>query len=243
MPATIKCDNQIKSEIKSYLLEEFHSLMEKIRKDEDSVSVEDVADGLNVEFPIGEIYGSASDYVQDIPYIFDNLKKTYSEIEINGIAYEYETRQEATFGPFFYCTSDDSELTVTYEWQECVSCGKIMEADVLYNSSQRDYGEGNLLCLCSPTCMLEYIIKDEENKLQPNDSFTDDEMDMIYDSIEADEDSDDTIKKILWNRVIDNTCDYLEEFVSNKDRIFALVNEDQATDEQKAFLQSVLNQI
>lgn len=87
MPATIKCNNKIKSEIKSYLLEELCNLMESIREDEDAVSVEEVSDGFIIEFPIGEIYGFASDYVQNIPYIFDNLKKTYGEIEINGIAY------------------------------------------------------------------------------------------------------------------------------------------------------------
>ena len=243
MPATIKCNNQIKSEIKSYLMEELGGLMGKIRKEVDAVSLEEVSDGLNVEFPIGEIYGAASDYVQDIPYIFDDLKRTYNEIEINGIAYEYETRQEATFGPFFYCTCEESKLTVTYEWQECANCGKIIETDVLYNSSQHDFGEGNHLCLCSPTCMVEYIIQDEESELQPNDSFTDDEMDMIYDSIEAEDETEDALKAILWKRITDKVDDYLEDFVSNKDRILTLVNDDQTTDEKKAFLQAVLNKI
>ena len=243
MPATIKCNNKIKSEIKSYLLEELCNLMESIREDEDAVSVEEVSDGFIIEFPIGEIYGFASDYVQNIPYIFDNLKKTYGEIEINGIAYEYETRQEATFGPYFYCTCEDSELTVTYEWQECASCRKIVEENVLYNSSQRDYGDGNLLCLCSPTCMLEYIIQDEENELQPNDSFSNDEMDMIYDSVEAEEERDDTLKRILWKRITENAGDYLEDFASNKDRLIALMSHENTTKEQQSFLQSILNQL
>ena len=59
------------------------------------------------------------------------LKKKYGDIAIRGIAYEYETIQEATFGPFFYCTENDTELTVTFEWQECANCGEIVETDVV----------------------------------------------------------------------------------------------------------------
>ena len=101
--------------------------------------MEEIDGGLEVTFPIGEIYGYSSDYVQNISYVFAGLKKKYPDIAICGLAYEYETIQEATFGPYFHCTAEEKELNVTYEWQECATCGKVITTDAFYNSSQRDF--------------------------------------------------------------------------------------------------------
>lgn len=236
MSAIIRCRDSIKKDIKDYILKEMGNLMSNIREESDAVVVDEFEGGLEIAFPIGEIYGYASDYVQNIPYIFKELKKKYGDIAIRGIAYEYETIQEATFGPFFYCTENDTELTVTFEWQECANCGEIVETDVVYNSSQRDFEEGNLLCLCCPTCMLEYALSKECGEVQPNGSFDEDEMDAIYDS----DDEDKALKKLLWQRITLNLDEYAEDFRRKSDRISALTNKKGMAATRKKVIMSIL---
>lgn len=77
MAATIKCEQAQKQEIKEILLKKLGDMMDSIREDEDCVSVTETEEGLSVDYPIGEIYGYSSDYVQSIPYIFKDLKKKY----------------------------------------------------------------------------------------------------------------------------------------------------------------------
>lgn len=239
MSATIRCRDSIRKDIKDYILKEMGNLMSSIREDSDAVVVDEVEGGLEIAFPVGEIYGYASDYVQNIPYIFEDLKKKYGDIAIRGIAYEYETIQEATFGPFFYCSEDDPELTITFEWQECASCGQIVETDTFYNSSQRDMEEGNLLCLCCPTCMLEYALSKNCGELQPNESFDEDELDAIYDS----DDEDKALKKLLWKRITLNLDEYAEDFSLKKDRVLALTNQKGVTVARKKVLLSIIENI
>lgn len=239
MPATIKCNNANKEEIKAYCLSEIGALMESIREDSDAVTVEVLDDGLEITFPIGEIYGYTSDYVQNIPFIFKELKKKYPDIAIHGIAYEYETVSEVTFGPFFYCAAEDNDLTVTFEWQECAVCGKIVQTDVCYNSSQHDFEEGNLLCLCSPTCMLEYSLSKEYGEVQPNGSFDETEMDKIYES----DDEDKALKKLLWKRIAINEEDYREDFIANMQRIIDLTNKKGVTATNKKALAALLDNL
>ena len=236
MAATIKCKSSIKNDIKDYILKEIGNLMESIRESAEDVVVDEFEGGLEVIFPIGEIYGYASNYVQNIPYVFEELKKKYRDIAIRGIAYEYETIQEYTFGPFFYCTEDDAELTVTFEWQECANCGEIIETDTVYNSSQRDFEEGNLLCLCCPTCMLEYVLSKESRNVQPNGTFDEDEMNTIYDS----DDEDKAFKKLLWKKITLNLEEYAEDFRIKRDRVFALSNKKDVTVACKKVLMSIL---
>lgn len=210
--------------------------MSSIRKDSDAVVVDEFEGGLEIAFPIGEVYGYAADYVQTIPYIFEDLKKKYEDIAIRGIAYEYEAVQEYTFGPFFYCTENDAELTVTFEWQECTICGEISETDVLYNSSQWDLGAGNHLCLCCPTCMLEYTLSKERGEIEPNESFDEDEIDAIYDS----DDEDKALKKMLWKRITLNLDEYAEDFRRKNDRVLMLANKKGVTAARKKVFMSVL---
>lgn len=238
MAATITCSKSVKKEIADFLLEKIGEMMEDIREDEDSVTVEETENGLKVEYPIGEIYGYSSDYVKGIAYVFENLKEKYRDIGIYGIAYEYETISDGTFGPLFYCKPEDTKLTVTFEWQECANCGTIVEGDTFYNSSQRDFEEGNLACLCCPTCMLEYALDDGWGDVEPNDSFDDDEQEEIYDNEE-----DDVLKKFLWKRIADNMDEYLDDFRKNKDKIVALVDNKKLSAEQKTVLLEITDKL
>lgn len=237
MAATIKCEQVQKQEIKEILLKKLGDMMDSIREDEDCVSVTETEEGLSVDYPIGEIYGYSSDYVQSIPYIFKDLKKKYPSIEVWGIAYEYETISAGTFGPLFYCKSTDSDLTVTFDWQECAQCGKIIEGDAIYNSSQKDFEEGNLLCLCSPTCMLEYSLDDGWGEVEGNASMTEEEQDEIFDDEEGD-----VLKNILWNRIVANMNEnnYVEDFALNKSRILSLFDSDDLDDEKKSVLKKIM---
>ena len=238
MSAIIKCSNAIKEEIKSYCLSEIGALMQSIREGADAVTAKVHDDGLEIAFPIGEIYGYTSDYVQALPNVFKELKKKHPDIAVRGIAYEYETVSEATFGPYFYCAAEDKDLTVTFEWQECAVCGNIIETDACYNSSQHDFGEGNLLCLCSPTCMLEYALSKEHGEVQLNGSFDEEEADTIYDS----DDEDKALKKMLWKRITLNQNDYQEDFKANKERITALIGKKGTTEAKKKVLVSLIEE-
>ena len=242
MAATIKCDNSARNEIKIFLLEELSKRMEGINEDVDAVSVKETEDGLEVEYPIGEIYGYASDYVQGIPPVFDKIKKMYPNIEIYGFAYEYEEIQAYTFGPLFYCKSDDTELTVTYEWQQCAACGRIIETEAFYNSSQHDFKEGNNHCLCSPTCVLEYALSEGWGIVEPNDSFDEDEIDDIYDE-EYEVEGGDFLKKVLWERVIADYKEYINDFSANKERITAMAEKTDLGEEKKNLLMTILDQM
>ena len=238
MAATIKCEKSQIQEIKEILLKELGEMMDSINEDEGCVSVTETEDGLSVEYPIGEIYGYTSDYVQSIPYIFKDLKKKYPSIEVWGIAYEYETICAATFGPLFYCKSTDSDLTVTFDWQECAQCGAIIEGDALYNSSQKDFEEGNLMCLCSPTCMLEYALDDGWGEVQGDSSLSEEEQDECFED-------EDYLKTILWNRVANSLEDetYIKDFAEKKSRLQELLESDDVDEKKKSILEKIISLI
>lgn len=219
MPATIFCTQEVKDELSAILSQKLGALMDSIQEDEESILIEETADGLNVDYPTGEIYGYTSDYVQALPHVFRQLKKSYPAIGVEGLVYEYETITCATFGAYFHCAPEDKTLTIDLDnWQECATCGNVVEGDTFYNSSQRDFGEGNLLCLCCPTCMLEYALDTGWGELEPNASIADSDQDALYSS----DDEDEALKSILWQRITKNTTQYLFDFNRNRSRVVAL---------------------
>ena len=238
MAATIQCSDSVKEDITAFLLQEIGDLMESIREEEDVVSVEETDTGLEVDFPCGEIYGYSSDYVQVMPRIFQKLKETYPDIAIYGIAYEYETITAYTFGSFFYCSAQDSTVTVTYDWQECAACGNILEGELFYNSSQQDFEEGNLLCLCCPTCMLAYVLDKEYGEVQPNASLEEE-----LEEINGSEDPDTALKEVLWKRICDNLEEYLDDFAAHREKITALASDPALDPDKKAVLVQILERI
>lgn len=64
MGARITCRQEIKKEISDFMLEEIGKRMGSIRESKDAVTVEGTKDGLKVAYPIGEVSGFASDYVE-----------------------------------------------------------------------------------------------------------------------------------------------------------------------------------
>lgn len=207
----IICTKKDADAISAYLYKELGDLMEMIHKDHSALSISSSPDGLEVGYPIGEIYGYSSVYVQDMAEVFRTLKEKFPQIGILGIAYEYETISAVTFGPYFYCDPDDKELKVTYKWQCCSVCGKVFDKEVYYNSSAWYRGEGNKNCLCSPECMREYVnsYQDHELMVDANESLTKAELEEFNRAFEEPEDEDeepededlnDCLKSILRKR-------------------------------------------
>lgn len=264
MGARITCRQEIKKEISDFLLEEIGKRMESIKKGKYAVTVEETKDGLKVAYPIGEVSGFASDYVENIGYVFEDLKAKYSDISIYGIAYEYESNSAYTFGPLFYCKPEDTNLTKTFKWQICANCGTIVGGDAFYNSSQNDFNEGNLGCLCCPTCMLEYALGYNNKNILKNSVFTDHILDAVdysynfhwnldvngsFDDDERDEiyeDEDDytpEFRNRLWKRIVDNLDAYMDDFRNNKDRIYKLTEKAKLSAEQKVVLLEITNRM
>lgn len=183
MGATIICREAVKEEISEILIENLQQLVDKnLQLVFDEVSVEETEDGLSVEYPMGEFYGTTYDYVEFLTDEFKKLKKKFKDIGIDGIVYEYETNMDLTQGFVFHCEPDDRELKVSSQWQLCAVCGKYFETDVFYNSSQWDFEEGNLLCLCSSECTRKYVggecISDLD--VEPNASVSEEDSERIW---------------------------------------------------------------
>lgn len=99
--------------------------------------------------------------------------------------------------------------------------------------------EGNRLCLCSPTCMLEYSLKNRWGwmEVRENASLTEEEQA----EIDGDEDRKE-IKNIFWNRIVASMTEnrYVEDFTMNKSRILALLDSDDLDDKKKTVLKTIL---
>lgn len=240
MGATIKCNNEIKSKIKDILIEKLGKMMKDIRCDESDISVIETEDGLDVDFPTEEVYGYSYDYVMGLPDVFEELKEKYSDIAIDGLVCEYETTCAVVQGSRFYCSENDKALTVTNSWQECACCKEVFEDDVFYNSSQWDMEEGNLQCLCCPTCALEYCLSDiPYTAVEPNASFDEDETEDIYDS----DDPDEAFSKALWKRIVENLDEYMSDFEENKERLLELSKQKGIPAGKKSVLMKILKEI
>lgn len=237
MSATIICSEQIKNEIQKQLLAELKPLMKKIEQDEGQIKIEETETGLSIEYPIGEISKNAKDYVQDVEDIFKQLKVKHKDIGIYGIAYENEKTDPGLFGPLFHCSPEDEELIVTDDWQKCASCGSIVEGEAFYDSSYRSMCFGTSLCLCCPTCMLEYALDNKLKGLGYNEDFDDIECESIL----FDED-DQVIRDILWSRILENKEEYLEDFKQHKERVAALLGKDIPAD-KKSDLQNLIRDL
>jgi hypothetical protein len=218
MPATIKCKKENKKEITEFLQKELVNLLDMISEEEYTVFVDETDDGLKVEFPYGEIYGYIGDYSYAVADAFKRLKEKYNDIAVEGLVYAYETIVCFTSGLYFYCKEEDPELTITADWQECAVCGRIVVGEAFYNSSQYDFEEGNLSCLCSPTCLLSYCCDITNDYVEPNSSFNEDELEGMYD----DDFTDNLVQDALEIRLYENCNSYLEDFKKNKEKIIAI---------------------
>jgi hypothetical protein len=238
MPATIRCKDSEKAEIKEILLREIGKLVDLTNIDNgDPVTVEETEDGLQIDYPSDQIYGNYIDYVQMIPDIFQDVKNHFKDIGVHGIVYGCNKFAGEPFGPMFYCEQQDENLTVTYVWQACIICGKYVEGDATYNSMQWDLGEGNFDCLCCPTCMLEHALIEGGAELRINASISDDEKEKF-----VDEDSY-VENELFWSRIVANLDEYMDDFAANQDRVAALMEIKNLNVEKRAVLLEILNRI
>lgn len=240
MAATILCTDTLKEPIRKFLLEQMEEELDRIDEDLDSLTITETETGLEVTFPVGEIYGYTYDYVVGVSETFKCLKDTHPEIGITGLVYEFETVSAVTCGFYFRCQPTDTKLTVTDRWQICTMCDHILETDAVYNSSQWDFEEGTVECLCCPTCMLQYALDPfshwDRQGLDPNASFTEEEQEELWD----DEDED-ALSNHLWNRICENLEDYMDDFAAHRDGILRLLELENLPVERKAVLMEILN--
>ena len=261
MPAIIKCEKDLREQIKTELLEnvidtddmdEGDEIDARYESSESSLSlinwmdgypeiaVTETAEGLAVDFPIGELYGDTWSYLQEVLDVFRALKMKYPGIGIQGLCYSYETVSAYTSGFAFKCDPEDEELSVIDKWQKCAVCGKIVDSDTFYNSGQWEIGEGDLNCICCPTCMLEYLVlgpSDYESEIiNINDSWAEE----WNDEEEPDESS---IREYFWSKIAADKEKYLPDFVENKERIIALADNDGISVEKRAVLLEIIEMI
>lgn len=110
----------------------------------------------------------------------------------------------------------------------------------IIKSSQRDFKEGNHWCLCSPTCMLEYsLCMEHQGLLEPNESFSENEIEDIY----ASNDEDIALKELLLKRIEANIEDYIDDFKGNFERIIILCQKDDLKKEEKDILLGIIQRI
>lgn len=228
MPAIITCNKMQQQEIIQFLEEQLPECLRLI--DDHSFCLKTTDTELHVLFPVGEIYGYTSDYVQCVGMLFEKLKKEYPDIGMWGVAYEYETITANTFGPFFRCKPEDKELSMTYQWQMCAQCGSVLDDEATYNSSQWDFEEGNEECLCCPTCMLLYAARDGWDSVEANASVSEDK----YNS------ESDSLQDILWKRVCDNIEAYMPDFAANRERIQQALQTEEISEEKQTVLRDIL---
>ena len=214
MQTKIICNEDVKKEIVEKIREELVEAISLIDCIEDEIEVEDIEGGVNVEYPVGDIFGMAWDYVERINDFFCELKSLYPEIGVSGIAYEYDTMCYSTGGFYFHCEPTDKSVESTQAWQICESCGQIISSDTFYNSSQwdSDSEEGNRKCICSKLCMVKYVLS-ESNKVETNSTWDEKEVDKIWDSDDPQEET----KKLLVEKVLNNLNDYIEIINGNKE--------------------------
>lgn len=237
----ILCCSAEKQEIKEFLSNRLKDLMELIAADESEWCISETDDAVCVNLPCGDIARNGAVYVDAVPRVFAELKKAFPTLGISGVIYEFDKEASATYGPVFFCEPSDSELTVSYDWQMCAHCGKIVLGDAFYNSSQRDFGEGNLYCLCSPTCMLEYSLGNGSwEEVGANASLSDEERQEIDDNREID-----VLSAILWERIEDllDEDEFIEDFAEHRERIQELLELNYLDENKEAVLRRILSEI
>lgn len=113
--------------------------------------------GIDINYPVGNVYENGQEYVDSIVTLFARLKDSYKHISIKGIVYFFDVNNDVSKGYSFSSSTNDLNLIVNSNWQECESCGEVTETESYYNSSQRDRNTGTRKCLCSKKCMIEYL--------------------------------------------------------------------------------------
>jgi len=235
MAARVTCSEQSRSEILAFLTEELGALTERIGCPRADLSIRETEAGFAVEYPGGAIPTGGRDYVHAVPEVFRRLKERFPDTAIWGAAYAFETNPKTTVGVLFYCDAAAPELHVNFDWQECASCGRIHETDVFYNCSKRDLSVGNLMCLCTPTCVLSHSL-DSNSEIQPNGFFTPRQREEIA----AAADKTAALKALLWEKMTADPGEYMADYAAQKDRIAALAAKDGIPPEKKAVLEAIL---
>ena len=246
MSAIVKCKKSSIEKVEAYLKKELVPEMKYIREGEDAVSFSVENDRLYVYYPEDEVWGKHYDYVNDVDYIFKNLKKEFPDVAISGNVIAQEGMANACIGTHFACSSNENKIhhIGAHEAQRCLICGKYHRNNVFLNADGFPDDEGSLNCICSPTCMLKFLLEgityeydfyylngvmfnDNEIREQISDYFDDGDFESIYNDF-----------KSLFLANIDN---YTYDFTKNEERIQNILSECKSTEWKAVILQITEN--
>ena len=271
MAAVITCPETLKKAIITDLedKENESSLMSIVLRldssDEDDMEIKETEAGLEVYYNAGEVYyekGAFDGYYHEsVTGAFAALKKKYPEIAIRGLCHEEIPKWGYICGTYFYCDSNMSTLASSTRWQICAGCGDVIDYDTFYNSAGWDYQNNRLIreetfepvCLCCPTCMLRYILKEKmpdnpvldglwrENIYCLNSSWTPEERKKYSEPLwECEIDIRDLLKERISDHM--NDYEYTADFRRNIDDIRAMLDNCEDV-ELRALLLEILNRI
>ncbi len=224
MSAKIICNDERKDEIIKFLEKKFEKLWEELDvracpdDGPENPCFKKTRIGISAEFPSGDIFGhtGGGEYIYGITSIFKQLKFLYPNIGIEGYSYCYEQISGGVYGEYFISNYDSKEVRVYHNFQRCVECGKWC-----FNGAFLE-GYSGLHCLCSPACMLDYIICEGGGGYfyDLDDSKLDKQFERFEErhGHEFDGDECDTCT-IMYDLLFDNFEEYLPELKENKNRI------------------------
>lgn len=107
MAAIVTCEKGLQREISVYLQTEIAEYLEDTDRDLDAIDIVETENGLEVSYPVGEIYGYDRDYVEGVGHVFKMLKKKYKGIGVRGVIYHIFKYSGQPAGVYFCCQPED----------------------------------------------------------------------------------------------------------------------------------------
>lgn len=249
MGAIVKCKTSSIEEVKAYLKKKLVPEMKYIKEKEDVVSFSVKNELLYVDYPEGDVCGQYYDYADNVDHIFQKLKKEFPSVAISGDIIVDVHGVHSFIGSHFECSCNENKLHSIEQQlntQHCLICGKYHKNNVFLNADGCFDDEGGLNCICSPTCMLKFLLmggiiyfnfhsyklngvmfNDNEIREQILDYFDDEDYESIY---------NDFISLFLAN--IDN---YTYDFAKNEEIIQSILSECKSTEWKAIILQITEN--
>lgn len=249
MSAIVKCKTSSIEKVEAYLKKELVPLMKGIREKRSAVSFSVKNELLYVDYPEGSVFGYHYDYAESVDHIFQKLKKRFPSVAISGDIIVADNMVNTYIGSHFECSRNENKLHSIRQQlntQHCLICGKHHKNNVFLNAEGFFDDEGDLNCICSPTCMLKYLLEgiingfeiasfalngvmfnDNEIRKQILDHFHNHDYESVYNDF----------KSIF----IDNIDNYTYDFAKNEEIIQNILSECKSTEWKAVILQITEN--
>lgn len=252
MGATVKCNTSSVEEVKVFLEKRLNEAMSKVdaSKGPDKATFSVKGDLISVDYFHGEVWGRHYDYVDSVDGIFEALKNKFPDVAISGEVIAEEGMVNCSIGTHFECSSNEYRLHSigAHEAQTCLICGKSHKNDVFLNSDGFT-GEGELESICSPTCMLEFLSKEDiyelVNRFWSLDGIMFNDNDTNISREQIDSHLEDEDYKSVYNDYksifLANIDNYIYDFAKNEERIHGILSKCKSTEWKAIILQITEN--